>query len=199
MTIYAYQNTKNHDNRAVYVCLSMVILTAHDFWLHLIYAHAPAHTQAHMHMHTHTQHTHTHTHTQQQQQEQQQQQHTHNNTQHLHTHTQTHTQQQQQQQHTHTTTHTHNNTHTQHTHSWCSVFKRSTLLTHPHYVTCFFFSIFPCCRTPLRAMKKMHSRIRKDLDKAIETSFQSGSYSSYAEPKTTDDKQRDVCETFNSV
>ena len=27
----------------------------------------------------------------------------------------------------------------------------------------------------------MHSRIREDLDKAIEASFQSGSYSSYAE------------------
>ena len=45
----------------------------------------------------------------------------------------------------------------------------------------------------------MHSRIRKALDEAIEASFQSGSYSSHAEPKTADDKQRDVCETFNLV
>ena len=46
----------------------------------------------------------------------------------------------------------------------------------------------------------MHSKIRKDLDKAIEASFQSGSYSSYAEPNwTTDDKQRNVCETFEWV
>ena len=183
-------------NSVLCVCLSMVILTTHDFWLHLIYAHAPAHTQAHMHMHTHThtQHTHTHTTTTTTTHPQQ-----HTTPAHTQTHTHTTTTTTTTTTHTHTHTHTQQQRHTHNTHIHDVLFSNVPHFLHTHTMWHVFFSIFPCCRTPLRAVKKMHSRIRKDLDKAIETSFQSGSYSSYAEPKTTDDKQRDVCETFNSV
>ena len=128
----------------VCVCLSMVILTMHDFCLHFFMR-----MRRHTRKHTCTC-THTHTHTQQQQQ-------------------------QQQQQHTNT-------------HSWFVVFSHVPHFLHTHTVWHVFFSIFPCCRTPLRAVKKCTRWIRKALDKVSQASFQSGSYSSYAEPKTADDK-----------
>ena len=49
---------------------------------------------------------------------------------------------------------THTQAHT-HTHSWFVVFSHFPHFLHTHTVWhCFFFSIFPCCRIPLRAVKK---------------------------------------------
>ena len=116
---------------------------------------------------------------------------------HAHAHTHTHT-------HTHTP-HTHNNnnnnthnTHT-HTHSWFVVFSHVPHFLHTHTVWHVFFSISPCCRIPLCAVKKWTHGQGKPWIKSVRQVFSQVHTRRTPSPRPPMTKQRDVCKTFNLV
>ena len=173
--------------------LSMVILTTHRHFqsgLHMRHG-----THASTHTHAYTQHTHTH------------------NTQRKKTHKWT--------EYTHTegcALHTHRGlttttttrqckrdvqerrgraTRETHTFMICCVFTRSTLLTHPHRVTCFFFQYFPVVEHLFVPWKKCTRGLGKTWIKSLRQVFSQVHTRRTPSPRPPMTKQRDVCETFN--